>query len=192
MIHLLHDVPAGPDAPHVIHTLVEIPRGSRNKYELDKATGLLKFDRLLYSAMHYPGDYGFIPRTLAGDGDPLDVLVIVTEPTFPGCLMDVRPVGVFLMEDDKGVDEKILAVPVEDPRHHEYRVLTHVPPHLLKEVEHFFAVYKDLEGKHTNVQGWRDVDVAHRIIREAMERYETEEAEAAESSNPRLIRATHA
>lgn len=179
MMHPLHHISPGPDVPHVIHCYVEIARGQRNKYELDKETGLLKFDRLLYSAMHYPGDYGFIPQTLAGDGDPLDVLVVVTEPTFPGCLMEVRPVGVFLMEDDKGVDEKILAVPVEDPRHHEYRVLTHVPPHLLKEVEHFFKVYKDLEGKHTQVQGWKDVDVAYRIIREAIERYEENEADDA-------------
>lgn len=176
MSHPLHDLRPGPRPPHEIFTYVEIPRGSRNKYELDKESGLLMFDRLLYSAMHYPGDYGFIPRTLAGDGDPLDVLVIVTEPTFPGCLIAVRPVGVFLMEDDKGVDEKILAVPIEDPRHHEFRVLAHVPPHLLKEVEHFFRVYKDLERKRTTVRGWRDIDDAHRIILEAMERYETREA----------------
>lgn len=179
MSHPLHDLSAGPRAPHEIHTYVEIPRGSRNKYELDKATGLLKFDRLLYSAVHYPGDYGFIPRTLAGDGDPLDVLVIVTEPTFPGCLMVVRPVGVFLMEDDKGVDEKILAVPVADPRHHEHRVLAHVAPHLLKEIEHFFGVYKDLEGKRTSIEGWRDLDDAHRIIEEAMERYEADRLDQA-------------
>ena len=176
--HPLHDVPSGPNPPHEIYTFVEIPRGSRNKYELDKTTGFLKFDRLLYSAVHYPGDYGFIPRTLAGDGDPLDVLVDVVEPTFPGCIMAVRPVGVFLMEDDKGVDEKILAVPVDDPRHHEFRVLSHVGPHLLKEIEHFFGVYKDLEGKHTKITGWRDIDVAHRIIEEAMERYETEDPSA--------------
>lgn len=179
MSHPLHDLSAGPRAPHEIHTYVEIPRGSRNKYELDKATGLLRFDRLLYSAVHYPGDYGFIPRTLAGDGDPLDVLVIVTEPTFPGCLMIVRPVGVFLMEDDKGIDEKVLAVPVADPRHHELRVLNHVAPHLLKEIEHFFRVYKDLEGKRTSVQGWRDIDDAHRIIAEAMDRYEAVRREGA-------------
>lgn len=171
MSHPWHDLSAGPRAPLEIHAYVEIPRGSRNKYELDKDTGVLKFDRLLYSAVHYPGDYGFIPRTLAGDGDPLDVLVIVTEPTFPGCLMEVRPVGVFLMEDDKGVDEKILAVPVADPRHHEHRVLAHVAPHLLKEIEHFFRVYKDLEGKRTTVRGWRDLDDAHRIIEDTQRRY---------------------
>jgi len=170
-LHLLHDVPAGDEAPHVVNAIVEIPRDSRTKYELDKETGLLKFDRLLYSAVHYPGDYGFIPQTLAGDGDPLDVLVIVTEPTFPGCLIEVRPVGVFVMEDDKGVDEKILCVPEQDPRTHEYRVLHDVSPHYLREVEHFFAIYKDLEGKSVRVDGWHDLKDAHRVIREAMERY---------------------
>ena len=172
MIHPLHDVPVGPRPPEELNVFVEIPRGSRNKYELDKDTGLLVFDRLLYSAVHYPGDYGFIPRTLADDGDPLDVLVIVTEPTFPGCLLVARPVGVFVMEDEKGVDEKILCVPVKDPLHHEYRVLHDVPPHFLKEVEHFFSIYKDLEGKTTSTDGWEDLDEAHRIIEAAAERYE--------------------
>ncbi|HZD06431.1 MAG TPA: inorganic diphosphatase [Longimicrobiales bacterium] len=171
MIHPLHDLPPGPRPPDELNVVVEIPRGSRNKYELDKSTGMIAFDRLLYSAVHYPGDYGFIPRTLAGDGDPLDALVIVTEPTFPGCLLVARPVGVFVMEDEKGVDEKILAVPVKDPLHHEYRVLHDVPPHFLKEVEHFFAIYKDLEGKTTRVRGWRDLEEARRIVGEAVERY---------------------
>jgi inorganic pyrophosphatase len=171
MIHPLHDLPAGPRVPTELNVVVEIPRGSRTKYELDKKTGMLMFDRLLYSAVHYPGDYGFIPRTLADDGDPLDVLVMVTEPTFPGCLISVRPVGVFLMEDEKGVDEKILAVPTKDPLHHEFRVLHDVPPHFLREVEHFFAIYKDLEGGDTKVEGWQDLDAAHRVIELAVERY---------------------
>jgi inorganic pyrophosphatase len=174
MTHPLHDVSPGPNPPHELTVFVEIARGSRNKYELDKATGLLKFDRLLYSAVHYPGDYGFIPQTLGGDGDPLDVLLIVTEPTFPGCLVTCRPIGVFVMEDEKGVDEKILAVPVSDPLHHEFRVLHDVPPHYLREVQHFFAIYKDLEGKATHVDGWRDMDEAQRIIQEAVDRYRQE------------------
>ena len=173
MIHPLHDLPVGDDPPQTLNVVVEIPRGSRNKYELDKDTGMLRFDRILYSAVHYPGDYGFIPRTLADDGDPLDALVIVTEPTFPGCLLEVRPVGVFVMEDEKGVDEKILCVPVKDPLHHEYRVLHDVPPHFLKEVEHFFGVYKDLEGKATSTRGWEDLDDAHTIIRDCVQRYES-------------------
>lgn len=172
MIHPLHDLEAGPHPPLEVNVVVEIPRGARNKYELDKETGMLRFDRLLYSAVHYPGDYGFIPRTLADDGDPLDALVIVTEPTFPGCLMTVRPVGVFIMRDEKGVDEKILCVPKRDPLHHEYRALHDVPPHFLKEVEHFFSIYKDLEGKATSIDGWQDLDDAHRIIGECVRRYD--------------------
>lgn len=172
MIHPLHDLEPGPNPPLEVNVVVEIPRGARNKYELDKETGMLRFDRLLYSAVHYPGDYGFIPRTLADDGDPLDALVIVTEPTFPGCLMTVRPVGVFIMRDEKGVDEKILCVPKQDPLHHEYRVLHDVQPHFLKEVEHFFSIYKDLEGKATSVEGWQDLDDAHRIIGECIRRYD--------------------
>lgn len=172
MSHLLRDLSPGPHPPHEIDTVVEIPRGSRNKYELDKASGLLRFDRILYSAVHYPGDYGFIPRTLAGDGDPLDVLVLVTEPTFPGCLVTVRPVGVFLMDDDKGRDEKILAVPLSDPRFDEHRDLGDVAAHLLREIEHFFRVYKDLEGKRISVQGWEGRDRAHAIIEAAIARYE--------------------
>lgn len=173
MIHLLHDIEPGTPPPQKLNVVVEIPRGSRNKYELDKETGLLRFDRLLYSAVHYPGDYGFIPRTLGDDGDPLDVLVIVTEPTFPGCLMDARPIGVFVMADEKGVDEKILCVPEKDPLHHEYRVLHDVQPHFLREVEHFFSIYKDLEGKTTQIEGWEDLDRAHAIIMESIERYDS-------------------
>src|SRR5690606_13379551 len=142
-----------------------------NKFELDKETGLFRFDRLLYSAVYYPGDYGFIPSTLADDDDPLDVLVMVTEPTFPGCLIDVRPIGVFAMRDEKGQDEKILAVPVRDPLYDEYHELDDVAPHFLREVEHFFAIYKELEGVRTEILGWRDRDAAFGIIRSCIERY---------------------
>ena len=166
-----HDIESGPGTPAEVNVIIEIPRGSRNKYELDKETGLFKFDRLLYSAVYYPGDYGFIPRTLADDDDPLDVLVMVTVPTFPGCLVVVRPVGVFEMSDDKGGDEKVLAVPVEDPLYDEYRELENVPKHFLREVEHFFTIYKDLEGKQTNVIGWKSRAVAERIITDCVTRY---------------------
>ncbi|MGH7460846.1 MAG: inorganic diphosphatase [Longimicrobiales bacterium] len=166
-----HDLPAGPAVPDHLNVIIEIPRGSRNKYELDKDTGLFRFDRLLYSAVYYPGDYGFVPQTLADDDDPLDVLVMVTVPTFPGCLVAVRPVGVFEMSDEKGHDEKILAVPVKDPLYDEYQELTHVPKHFLREVEHFFAIYKELEGVQTNVIGWRDRDVARTLIQAACTRY---------------------
>lgn len=169
--HPWHDLSPGDNAPHELQVFIEIPRGSRNKFELDKATGLLKFDRLLYSSVHYPGDYGFIPQTLADDDDPLDAIVITHEATFPGCLMEVRPIGVFEMSDDKGLDEKVLCVPVSDPLRAEYTSLKNVRPHYLREVEHFFEVYKELEGKHTEVLGWADVGRAHEIINECFERY---------------------
>ncbi len=159
-----HDLTPGADPPDELNAIVEIPRGSRNKYELDKATGLFRFDRLLYSAVHYPGDYGFIPRTLADDGDPLDVLIMTTEPTFTGCLVPVRPLGVFEMRDEKGFDEKILAVPLDDPLYAEYHGLDDVAAHFLREVEHFFAIYKELESARTSTLGWRDLARARELI----------------------------
>jgi inorganic pyrophosphatase len=171
-VHALHDLTAGPEPPERIHAYIEIPRGERNKYEIDKETGVLRFDRLLYSAVHYPGDYGFIPRTLAQDGDALDVLVLITAPTFPGCLMEVRPLGMFQMRDEKGVDEKILSVPVSDPFMDGYHDLDQIPPHTLREIDHFFAVYKELEGKETHTGGWQDRNSALGAIQAAMRRYE--------------------
>ena len=155
-----------------VTVMVEIPKGSRNKYEYDKEKKVLKFDRMLFSAVHYPSDYGFIPETLAQDGDPLDALVLVWEPTFPGCLIEAKPVGLFKMWDEKGPDEKILCVPVSDPLWNYIKSLADVPPHLLKEIEHFFAVYKDLEQKKVGVEGWEDREAALRIITESIERYE--------------------
>ena len=166
-----HDVDTGPAPPSEVNVIVEIPRGGRNKYELDKETGLFRFDRLLYSSVHYPGDYGFIPRTLAGDDDPLDVVIMMTEPTFTGCLVVVRPVGVFIMADDKGSDEKVLSVPVHDPLYNETHELGDVPKHYLREVEHFFTIYKELEGVRTTVAGWKDRETAHRLILESSQRY---------------------
>jgi inorganic pyrophosphatase len=171
-LHPWHDLPVGPNPPDVVNAIIEIPRGSRNKYELDKETGLFRFDRLLYSAVYYPGDYGFIPRTLADDDDPLDVLVMVTEPTFPGCYMTVRPIGAFEMRDEKGLDEKILVVPIHDPLYEEYLELSDVAGHYLREVEHFFAIYKELEGKRTTVLGWRDRDHARQVINACRDRYQ--------------------
>ncbi|HUP90216.1 MAG TPA: inorganic diphosphatase [Longimicrobiales bacterium] len=170
--HPWHDLDVGDNAPNEVQVFIEIPAGSRNKYELDKKSGLIKFDRLLYSSVHYPGDYGFIPRTLADDDDPLDVVVITTDPTFPGCLMHVRPIGVFEMRDDKGLDEKVLCVPLTDPLRTEYFALKDVRQHYLREVEHFFAVYKELEDKQVELLGWQDVDRAHEVIVECMARYE--------------------
>ena len=161
----------GDEADFTVDVMIEIPKGSRNKYEYDKARKLVKFDRMLFSAMHYPSDYGFIPETLGEDSDPLDALVLVWEPTFPGCLIEARPVGVFNMRDEKGPDEKVLCVPVNDPLWNHIHCLEEVPPHLLKEIEHFFAVYKDLEQKKTDVLGWGKRDAALAVIRAAQERH---------------------
>ncbi len=172
MSNLWHDIPAGPQPPEQITAVIEIPSGSRNKYELDKVTGLLKLDRVLYSAVQYPGDYGFIPGTLAEDGDPLDVLVFINEPTFPGCLITVRPLGVLMMTDRGDPDEKILAVPSEDPYNQEYFDIADLPQHYLKEIEHFFRVYKDLEGKRVEIEGWKQHAVAMSTIQDCIKRYD--------------------
>ena len=171
MLHPWHDLPAGPHPPDEVTAIIEIPSGSRNKYELDKKTGIMKLDRVLYSAVHYPGDYGLIPRTLHEDGDPLDVLVLVKEETFPGCMIDVRPLGVLRMLDRGEPDDKILATALRDPYHEEFFDIADIPQHLLKEIEHFFLIYKDLEGKRTQMEGWRKSDVAMAAISAAMQRY---------------------
>jgi inorganic pyrophosphatase len=171
MIHPWRDLPPGPRPPEEVTAVIEIPRGSRNKYELDKEYGMLKLDRVLYSAVHYPGDYGFIPRTLHEDGDPLDILVRINEPTFPGCQIDVRPIGVPRMLDRGEPDDKILAVPSHDPQHNEYFDIADLPSHYLKEVEHFFLIYKDLEGKRMEIAGWEKSESALRVITDSMERY---------------------
>lgn len=149
--------------------IVEIPKGSRNKYEFDREKNSFKLDRMLFSSMHYPSDYGFIKDTLAEDGDPLDALVLVTEPTFPGCLIEAKAVGLFKMRDEKGVDYKILCVPIGDPLWNHIDRLRDVPPHLLIEIEHFFDVYKELERKKTAVEGWEDAESALVVIRQAQD-----------------------
>lgn len=153
--------------------LIEIPKGSRNKYEYDFKLKKIRYDRMLFSSMMYPADYGFIPETLALDGDPLDVLVLVTEPTFPGCVMEVKPIGVFHMADEKGPDEKVVCVPVSDPIWNKYNDLSDLNPHLLNEIEHFFQVYKDLEHKKVDVEGWGDVQEAYDIIDKCLDRFES-------------------
>jgi inorganic pyrophosphatase len=153
-----------------IRVIVEIPKGSRNKYEMDHATGRIRLDRTLYASVHYPVDYGFIDGTLGEDGDPLDALVMVSEPTFPGCEIDARGIGVFHMRDDKGIDDKILCVPVSDPLWSPMIALKQVPAHLLVEIEHFFNVYKTLEGKEVVSGGWDDEDAARTIVDAAFSR----------------------
>jgi inorganic pyrophosphatase len=151
---------------------VEIPTGSRNKYEVDPDTGAIVLDRMLFTSMHYPADYGFIEGTMGEDGDPLDALVFVGEPTFPGCRIRARPVGLFRMWDEKGRDEKILCVPVGDPQSSHIEELEDLRAPLRAEIEHFFAVYKDLEGKPTGTEGFGSREDAHRVIREARLRAE--------------------
>ncbi len=171
MIHPWHELEPGPNPPEEMTVIVEIPRGSRNKYELDKQSGLFRLDRVLYSAVHYPGDYGFFPRSYALDNDPLDALVMVTVPTFPGCAIAVRPIGLFRMKDCEEMDEKVLCVPVSDPLYDEYESISNVPGHFLREVEHFFRVYKDLEGARVRTLGWEDHKAARSVINEALARY---------------------
>ena len=151
--------------------LIEIPKGSRNKYEYDFELKKIRYDRMIFSSMMYPADYGFIPKTLALDGDPLDVLVLVTEPTFPGCVMEVKPIGVFHMADEKGPDEKIICVPISDPIWNKLNDLSDVNVHLVKEIEHFFQVYKDLENKKVDVGGFGDVFEARDIIHKCVDRF---------------------
>ncbi|MBI4497480.1 MAG: inorganic diphosphatase [Chloroflexi bacterium] len=159
-----------------VEVFIEIPRGSRNKYEYDKKRGVFRLDRVLYSSVHFPTDYGFIPDTLAEDGDPLDALVFVEEPTFPGCLVEVRPVGMLDMEDERGPDEKILAVPVGDPRFAAIHNLSDLAPHWRQEIAAFFAMYKRLESKHVDLRGWRGVDVAWEAITAARARARRQQA----------------
>jgi len=156
----------------LVDMVVEIPKGSRNKYEMDHRTGRIYLDRMLFTATRYPADYGYIPDTLAEDGDALDALALVSEPTFPGCWVRIKPVGLFVMEDQGKEDLKILGVPTGDPVWRDAEKLADIPSHLLHELEHFFTIYKDLEGKKTAVDGWREVPEALDAIERARDSYE--------------------
>jgi inorganic pyrophosphatase len=164
-------LPIGPEAPERVNAVIEIPRDSVNKYEYDKQLHVFRLDRTLFSPVHYPGDYGFIPSTLGRDGDPLDVLVLVEAPSFPGCLMEVRPIGVLCMVDQGKGDEKILAVAESDPLYREVKDCSQVFEHTLRGIEHFFSIYKNLEGKKTEIAGWNGVDAARKIISEGQKRF---------------------
>lgn len=153
-----------------IEVFVEVPMGSRNKYEYDSESGRFHLDRMLFTAVRYPGDYGFLPGTLARDGDALDALVVLGEPTFPGCTITARVLGVLDMEDEKGPDEKLLCVPQEDPRWQHLQGLDDVPEHLRLEIAHFFSIYKDLERKHVQVHGWRGRDEALEVVADSRRR----------------------
>ncbi len=151
--------------------LIEIPKGSRNKYEWDLETGKIKLDRFLYSSVVYPTDYGFIPGTWADDDDPLDAMVVVSEPTFPGCMIDVKPIALFRMSDEKGIDDKVLCVPCTDPAWNRLNKLDDLPQQLQQEISHFFSVYKDLEQKAVKVDGWYEREDALREIEASRERW---------------------
>ncbi len=151
--------------PALINVFIEIHKGSRNKYEYDHVSGLIKLDRVLFSAVHYPAEYGYAPQTRAEDGDEVDVMVLIEEPTFPGCLIQAVPVGMLKMEDEKGLDYKILAVPTSDPRWNAVAHLHQVPDHLLLEIENFFLTYKMLETKETRSEGWLGHEEALEYLR---------------------------
>ncbi len=169
-------IPVGYDAPRDVNVIIEVPLGGEPiKYEIDKDSGAMFVDRFLYTPMRYPTNYGFIPGTLSGDGDPVDVLCIGRRPLIPGCVLRVKPVGVLLMEDQAGIDEKIVAVPI--PKLTAFYDGTdsykQLPAIQLAQIEHFFAHYKDLEpGKWTKIQGWKDRDIAEQLILEGVDRYQ--------------------
>jgi inorganic pyrophosphatase len=154
----------------VVEALIEIPTGSQNKYEVDHKTGRIRLDRVLYSPFHYPADYGFVPDTLAEDGDPLDVIVLISQPTFPGCLLRARIVGLLAMQDEHGVDDKLLAVAHDDPRYDQVQALEDLPPHVLKEISHFFATYKELQGLTATVGEWQGQTAAEALLAECRRR----------------------
>ena len=169
------DIKIGKDAPEVLNVVIEIPKGSHNKYEYNEEDHEIYLDRVYHSAVFSPTDYGFIPETRSDDGDNLDVLIIISEPTFPGCVMKVRPIGVLDMEDEAGIDWKIIAVPVKDPRADGIKNIEDLGEHPRKEIKNFFEVYKTLEvGKWVKVKGWHGKDEEFKRIREAKEKFEKE------------------
>lgn len=174
MTHAWHDVAVGAEAPEIITTVVEIPKGCKVKYELDKASGMLKVDRVLYSSVVYPANYGFIPQSLGDDGDPLDVLVLMQEEVVPLSILRARPVGLMNMLDQGQQDEKIVCVHLDDPAFAGYRHIQELPEHRLRELKRFFQDYKKLEDKEVLVQDFLGPDEAKQVIAEAIERYQTE------------------
>jgi inorganic pyrophosphatase len=165
------DLPIGDNAPEVVTAVIEVPQDSTNKYEYDKGMHVFVLDRVLHSPVHFPGDYGFITQTTAQDGDPLDILVLGDTPVFPGCIYNARPIGLFVMLDQGVCDEKILAYATANPRFTNIESYKDVQGHILREIEHFFSVYKDLEGKQTKVIGWKDREEAFAVIRSSHARF---------------------
>ena len=170
-MNIWHDMDPKQITPIDFSAVIEIPKGSRCKYELDKHTGLVRLDRVLYTSTHYPASYGFIPRTFADDGDPLDVLVLCNEPIQPLTLVRVYPIGVMRMLDDGHIDDKIIAVPFTDPNYNTYHDIDELPAHIFDEIMHFFKVYKQLENKQTDIKELYNREEAEKIVREAIDGY---------------------
>jgi inorganic pyrophosphatase len=170
-MNLWKDLPSGPSVPEVVYAVIEIPKGSRNKYEYDKDMEGFALDRVLYSPFYYPVDYGLIPKTLYDDGDPMDIMVLMDQPTFSGCVIATRPIGIMRMIDSGDQDDKIIGVPVDDPRCNDIKDIEHLSPHLLDEIAHFFREYKRLEGKETNVLGWENAEKAFKAVEHSIELY---------------------
>lgn len=169
------DYETGPNPPEVINAVIENPQGTKNKYEYDKEKQSVVLDRVLHSAVHYPGDYGFIPRAYYEDGDPMDILVLTTNPTFPGCTIEVRPVGILYMDDDGEQDDNVIAVPVEDPRWDDVEDLDDINEHRRDEIAEFFATYKNLEPKKSvEIEGWGGKEDAFEAVERSMELYKEE------------------
>jgi inorganic pyrophosphatase len=173
------ELPIGEESPELFNAVIEIPLEGISKYEYDKELHVFRLDRNLYSPVHYPGDYGFIPSTLGDDGDPLDVLVLVDTPSFPGCVCAVRPIGVLDMVDQGLGDEKVLCVGEGNPRYKDVWNYSEIYPHMLKEITHFFSIYKDLEGKRVEVRGWRDAAYARQLVTRTHEAYKEKAAKLA-------------
>jgi inorganic pyrophosphatase len=167
----LYGIDPGPECPQIVRMIVEIPKNSSNKFEYDPVARTFRLDRALYSPMHYPADYGFVPGTIAEDGDPLDVLCLIDHPTFTGCLIEVRPVGVLDLVDQTTTDHKIIAVPLRDPRFEQIKTVQDLPPHVAREFEHFFTIYKELEDKVVETRGWHGLDHALEVINTSRQRY---------------------
>lgn len=182
-MNIWHDVNKNRILPQDFLAVIEISKGSKNKYELDKESGVLILDRILYTSTHYPANYGFIPKTLADDGDPLDVLVLCNEPIQPMVLVQCYPIGVITMVDNGKNDEKIIAIPFEDPTYNSYRSIEALPQHIFQEMQHFFTVYKQLENKHTAVNEVMGQKAAVEVIRQSIENYQTVFGDKKESKN---------
>lgn len=170
-MNIWHDIARDRIKEDDFYAVVEITKGSKMKYELDKETGLLVLDRILYTSTHYPANYGLIPRTLAGDGDPMDVLILSSEPLLPLSLVRCYPIGVIIMNDNGSTDEKIIAIPFSDPTYNDYKSIRDLPSHIFEEMQHFFRVYKELENKPTSVSETFDVDVAVKIVQKSIDEY---------------------